>query len=210
MADLPADAPSYLQQLRNKLGDDHGVASLLQGKPRPSETTYGPFGEKYDVEYVTPPDASALLGMRFGFRGMPQARFPGPWAAERPPAQGPVREWKQPGDDSIGQNVYEALLGRTREAGEAVAKPGSGWWNVGGQPIPKPTNVLPWAGAAGVGYGIWNGLGGPELMERWKKDGPDLGGLAKDIVTGRIAQKFRDDSAADAARVPYPPDPSKP
>jgi hypothetical protein len=149
------------------MADGHDLASLMQGKPRPSETEYGPFGEKYDVEYVTPPPVASLLGMRFGFRGVPQAKFPGPWAAERPPAPGPAREWKQPGDDGLGQHVYEAILGRTREAGEAVAKPGSGWWHIGNQPIPKPTNVLPWAAAGGWGY-LMNKLWGDPVGELWR------------------------------------------
>jgi hypothetical protein len=139
---------------------------------RPSETVYGPHGEEYGVDYVEPPPIGALLGLRFGFRGMPQSKFPGPWAAERPPAQGPAREWKQPGDDSVGQHIYEAVLGRTRAPGDAVGKAGSGWWMVGGQPIPKPTNILGWLGAGAGGYGGYKI--GAEVFDRDHKVRDDI------------------------------------
>ena len=117
---------------------------------------------------------------------------------------------KRPDGEDVAQHIYDAVLGRTRKAGEQVAQPGSGWWNVLGQPIPKPSNPLPWLGAGGVGYGIYRGLGGPEIVEDFKNDTADWSGLFKDIVTGRVAQKFRDYDAAEKAGVPYPPDPNKP
>jgi hypothetical protein len=73
----------------------------------------------------------------------------------------------KPDAENVGQNIYEALLGRTRKPGEQLAEPGSGWWHIGNQPIPKLSNILAWLGAGGVGYGIWNAGGGPDLLEKW-------------------------------------------
>lgn len=134
----------------------------LAGEERPSRT-YGAMGEPYDVQYVEPPPIGAMLGARFGFRGMPQGRPPpGPWTPKEAPPRGPAREWKEAGDDSVGQNVYEAILGRLRKPGEAVAQPGSGWWTFGPLAIPKLSNPLPHIAAGAAGYGLYNALGGPE------------------------------------------------
>jgi len=125
--------------------------------------------DRYPVQQFEPPtvlgfDPMSLLGARLGLR-TPQAAVPrGPWSPRERPTN-ITREWKQPGDDSIPQHVYEALLGRTRRPGAATAQPGSGWWTVGPLHIPKPTNPLPWVGAGGVGYGIWRLGGGPEAWE---------------------------------------------
>jgi len=78
-------------------------------------------------------------------------------AAAAPRALRPLPDHATTADNGIGQNIYEALLGRTREPGEDVAQPGSGWWKILGQPIPKPTNVLPWAGVGGIGYAGYKG-----------------------------------------------------
>ncbi len=135
---------------------------------RPSKA-YDAFGKEYGVDYVEPPPLGALMGLRFGFRGMPQAKFPGPWAAEKPPAQGPVREWKQPGDDSELQKAWEFMWGMKRKPGQAVADPESGSvWR----------SPLTWLGGGGAGYAGWNAAGGPEAWEDLKN------GLADDYTPG--------------------------
>ncbi len=135
------------------------LAKILAAQPSQQRESkvYGPFGEEYGVDYVDPPPLGAALGARFGFRGIPQAKFPGPWAKESTQAPRPAREWKEPGDDSVGQHIYEALLGRVRQPGEAVAQKGSGG------------SWLPWLVSGGVGYGVWNALGGPEQWEELKR-----------------------------------------
>ena len=84
------------------------LAAAYGGGPRAPEKTYGPFGEEYNVEYVAPPPLLGA-GARFGFRGMPSAPPPrGPWT---PPERAPspvTREWKQSGDDSVGQQIGRA------------------------------------------------------------------------------------------------------
>lgn len=121
---------------------------------RPTEKTYGPFGEEYTVEYVPPPDLAALLGMRFGFRGLPQAAIPkGPWTPPEPRPQAPARELRQAGDDSVGQHIYEGLLGRTRDPGDAVAQQGTS---------PLIQWLIAGLGAYG-GYKGWSHLTGIDL-----------------------------------------------
>src|SRR5687767_1790808 len=92
----------------------------LAGEERPART-YGAMGEPYDIQYVEPPPIGSALGARFGFRGLPQGRPPvGPWTPKEAPPRGPVREARQTGDDGWPQHIYEALLGRTRQPGDAV------------------------------------------------------------------------------------------
>ncbi len=200
MADEPP-VPSYISEWRNALADDMAQRA---GKPVLLNDSWWPTMDSNLGDFAR--SAPLALG---GFR----APVPTSTAAN---ALGmkpiPRKADMGAGDNGAQQHVYEAMLGRTRNSAtpNQPAEPGSGWWNVGGQPIPKPTNVLPWLGAGGVGYGIWNLGGGSDLMEQQKESGADWGGLARDILTGRIVQKFRDARAAENARVPYPPDPNKP
>lgn len=157
------------------------AAGMLSAARRPpAGVTYGPFGERYEYDNYEPPtvmgiDPMTMLG-RFAFSRAPVGSLArGPWSPVERPAR-VVREGKLPGDDSVGQHIYEAVLGRTRNAGEAVAQPGSGWWHVAGQPIPKPTNPLPWILSGGLGYGLWHYLGGQrawdELRDQpWNRPG---------------------------------------
>ena len=148
-----ADAPTLADLLRS--------GQLAQ--PAIEETVYGPFGEKYDVEPAKVGDPlAAILGLRSGFRGMPQARFPGPWSVPERPAAAPARQWKQPGDDSAGQHIYEALLGRTRAPGEAVASKDSAF--AGGKWY-LPKNPIPWIGVGGIGYAGYKGE--QKLADDW-------------------------------------------
>ena len=113
-------------------------------------------------------------------RGEPQSLLSqAPWALMgmgRTPARPPAkmepqlvrREAKQAGDDNVGQHVYETLLARPRKPGQAVGEPGSGWWMVGNQPIPKPTNVLPWVATGGWAY-LMNKLWGDPVGDVWQK-----------------------------------------
>jgi hypothetical protein len=106
----------------------------------------------------------ALMGLRPGLAQGSMRPF-NPRAPEGPLPKRPQGD----GDSGAGQHIYEAALGRTRKPGQDVAEPGSGWWSVGGQPIPKPSNVLPWLGAGGAGYGVWNLLGGPEAWQELRE-----------------------------------------
>lgn len=152
----PEDIAAWLSAARN--------AATSQSRTPPSQ--WEQIGDdRYPVQQYQPPtifgiDPLSFIGGRFGFRGMPQPQARGPWSPPEPRPNAPPREWRQPGDDSVGQHVYEAILGRTRGPGESVARPGSGWWMVGRQPIPKPTNVLPWLGLGGIAYGSNRALNG--------------------------------------------------
>lgn len=143
---------------------DNAMPSLanILAEPAVRETVFGPFGDKYDVEpaQLGPDPIAALLGLRMGFRGMPQAAFPrGPWTPPERQIPAPTREWKQPGDDSLGQHIYEALLGRVRKPGEAAAKPESG------SVFRSPLATL---GAPAAGYAVWNAMDGPQAWEEFR------------------------------------------
>lgn len=137
--------------------------NALAGEARPSRT-YGAMGEPYDVQYVEPPPIGPLLG-RFGFRGMPQARVPaGPWTPKDAPApRAPLREAKQAGDDGIGQHIYEALLGRTRQPGDAVGRNYNPLWK-------NPAAYVIGGLGGYLGYKAGdNMLGVSDAYDRWQK-----------------------------------------
>ena len=143
--DLPPD-PSYLRQWRNALADDMRVQA-----EKSQYELWGDFARQAPLALMALRPGTAAGSMR-------------PFNPKAPPEPLPKRP-EASGDNGLAQHVYEAMLGRTRGAGQSVGEPGSGWWMVGGQPIPKPTNILPWLASGGVGYGIWKGLGGPEAWQ---------------------------------------------
>ncbi len=158
---------------------DNALANVLANYEPTRETVYGPFGEKYDVEpaQLGPDPLAALLGLRFGFKGMPKPT--GPWSApERPPAQ-PSREWKQSGDDGMGQQIYETLLGRWRKPGQAVADPDSG---------SVLTSPLFWLGSGLGAYGSYKLWGLDKEPLPWESPQTRPDSYANRVATERAGR----------------------
>lgn len=133
------------------------------------------------------------IAMPLSARGVTAAPR-GPWT---PSAQAPrvQREWKQPGDDSVGQRAWEILWGNyPRKPGQAVADMDT---SVAGA-LKSP---LTWLGTALGAAGIYSnfGLGN----EPWPWENPPMGkypGSHYEEVTARNAGRNADFDARMADR----------
>lgn len=132
----------------------------------------------------------AAAGLRAPMAGAGMRAF-NPAAPESPIPRAPL---------DVAQTAYELALGRPPNGAPGSGHTPGGW----------PKSPLAWAGAAGTGYGIWTYGGGPDLLRDWREHGPDINGLARDVLSGAIADKFRRFQHEERGGVPYPPDPSKP
>lgn len=145
---------------------DYSLADMLQGR-QPQAEEARPYGRpgfpNLDPRayFQQPPESGT---------GLQNFAQQAPWAlmgmGARPAPSGSAAQAlnmqklpRRPDSEAVAQGMYEAVLGRPPGGG-----PGSGHMNPNGR-LPIPKSPLAWLASGGVGYGVWNALGGPEALQ---------------------------------------------